>query len=91
MVDLRSDIFLSDPLDVLILQHQFFDQCRGPVQKSADEIVSRFPDNPYLSIAATAFVEKLGDNIPDPAIRAGVKSLAIREFARRGIATVPGV
>jgi hypothetical protein len=62
-----------------------------PRARAGERGLCRFEDHPLLSrIAATAFVEKLSGDIPDSAIRAGVKNLAIAEFARRGIAAVPG-
>ncbi|MGD0419803.1 MAG: hypothetical protein ABSA68_09555 [Xanthobacteraceae bacterium] len=82
----KSAIRFDDPIDVQIEIGKLLDQYRPQINKCADEILLRFCGSNLSRIAAAAYVKKLGSEIPDRAVRAAVKNLAIIEFARREIA-----
>jgi hypothetical protein len=76
---------LFDPLEILIEEAKLLDQFRVQTDLAADDILKKFPDLPHARAAATAFIARIGSNIPDYSIAAAVKNIAIVEFARRGV------
>jgi hypothetical protein len=55
-----------------------------------DDIMAKFFDPDLQTSAATAYVAKIGSEIPDATIRAAVKMLASSKFRQRGIDVANG-
>jgi hypothetical protein len=81
----RVPIHAGDPPEVFELQAKLLAAYRDAIAADIDDITAKFPD-PDLQIgAATAYVARIGSEIPDTTIRAAVKRLASSKFRQRGI------
>ncbi|SNB53960.1 hypothetical protein SAMN05414138_1029 [Rhodoplanes sp. JGI PP 4-B12] len=81
----QKAILFDEPLDVLIEEARLLDLYREQIGEAIEDILRKSPNSLCSRAAATAFVARIGSNIPDHSIAAAVKSLAIIEFARRGL------
>jgi hypothetical protein len=62
----------------------FLEFCRRRIERAAADILEEFA-GAYATRAASAFVEKIGADLPDPWLASAVKTISIREFEQRGV------
>jgi hypothetical protein len=78
----RIPIGPDDPDEVFVLQANLLAQYSELISQAADDIQAKFPSS---RVAETAFIAKIGWNIPDETIRGAVKRLATVKFRLRGV------
>jgi hypothetical protein len=85
----KQPILFDDCFEVLKLEAAVVAEFRALIAEAADDIVAR----PLPTIAAAAFINKLGEDIPrrHRSVERAVKNAAIIEFAKRGITILAAV
>jgi hypothetical protein len=79
----KQPILFDDCFEVLNLEAALVAEFRALIAEAADDIVAR----PLPTIAAAAFINALGEDIPrrHRSVQRVVKNAAIIEFTRRGV------
>jgi len=81
----RRPIHADDPPEVFEAEAQLLAAYSNAIGQAVDEIIAEFPEPEYAAVAAKAYIDKIGENIPDQTIKAAVKKLATIKFKLRGI------
>jgi hypothetical protein len=81
-----ADIVFDDCLAILQERAKLYAEYRANIRRRAAVMRAACPDQACFESAARAFIEEIGERIPDPTIRAGVKRLAAIELGNTGAA-----
>ena len=81
----RIPVHAGDPPEVFELVAKLLADYRDKIVPVVDDIIQEFSDPDVRISAATAYVARIGSEIPDTTIRAAVKRLASSKFRQRGI------
>jgi hypothetical protein len=81
----RQSIHSGDPDAVFIEEAKLLAVYSEQIDRDADDILARFPGPEKPIAAATAYIAKVGENIPDETIKSAVKKLAASKFRSRGM------
>lgn len=81
----RTPVHATDPPEVFEAEARLLAAYRDAIVADIDDIMANFSDADLQTRAATAYVAKIGSEIPDATIRAAVKKLASSKFRQRGI------
>jgi hypothetical protein len=82
----RAPVHGGDPPEVFEAEAKLLAAYSSAIALAVSAIVEKFPDHPNdQTLAAKAFVAKIGSEIPDSTIEAAVKRLAASKFRLRGI------
>jgi hypothetical protein len=81
----RAPVHAGDPPEVFEAVAKLLTEYRDVIVTDIDDITAKFSDPDLQTSAATAYVSKIGSEIPDATIRAAVKKLAASKFRQRGI------
>lgn len=77
----RIPIHAGDPDEVFQLEAKLLAEYATAIERDVEDILEKFPGS-----TGTAYVEKIGEDIPDQTIRAAVKRLAASKFRQKGMA-----
>jgi hypothetical protein len=81
----RAPVHAGDPPEIFEAEVKLLAAYRDAIVADIDDIMAKFSDPDLQTSAATAYVAKIGSEIPDATIRAAVKKLASGKFRQRGI------
>jgi hypothetical protein len=81
----RAPVHAGDPPEVFELVAKLLADYRDKIVPVVDDIIQEFSDPDRQTSAATAYIARIGSEIPDATIRAAVKKLASSKFRQRGI------
>jgi hypothetical protein len=82
----RQPIRPDDPDEVFAIVAALLSQYSDFIAQDIDDILAKFPGPEFPTAAVTAYVAKIGEDIPDETIRGSVKRLAAIKFRNRGMA-----
>jgi hypothetical protein len=86
-----ADIVFDDCLAVLQERAKLFAGYRVEIRRRVAMIRAAYPERACFESAGAAFIERIGENIPDRAIKAGVKKLAAIEFGIASTSAGPAI
>jgi hypothetical protein len=81
----RSSIHAGDPEEVFVEEAKLLAFYNDHIERDADDILARFPGPEKPTAAATAYIAKLVEDVPDETIKSAVKRLATTKFRLRGM------
>jgi hypothetical protein len=81
----RAPVHAGDPPEVFEAEAKLLAAYRDAIATDIDDIMANFSDPDLQTSAATAYVAKIGSEIPDATIRSAVKRLASSKFRQRRI------
>jgi hypothetical protein len=81
----RRAIQADDPHQVFVEEAKLLAVYSERIEGVVKDIRVKFSDPDARKVAATAYVAKLGENIPDETIRGAVKTLAVRKCQLSGV------
>jgi hypothetical protein len=77
----RLAIHAGDPDEIFQLEARLLADYAVAIEKDVENIIAKFP-----GATGAAYVENIGENIPDETIKAAVKRLAASKFRQKGVA-----
>jgi hypothetical protein len=81
----RLPVHAGDPPEVFEAVAKLLADYRDKIVPVIDDVIQEFSDPAARRAAATAYVARIGSEIPDTTIRAAVKKLALSKFRQRGV------
>jgi hypothetical protein len=81
----RAPVHAGDPPEVFELVAKLLADYRDKIVPDVDDIIEKFSDPDARITSATAYVARIGSEIPDTTIRASVERLASSKFRQCGV------
>jgi hypothetical protein len=81
----RQPVSSDDPIEVWAEVASLLSEYRDNINRDVEDILAKFPDPDASTVAATAYIGAIGENMPDVTIRAAIKKLAANKFRLRGM------
>jgi hypothetical protein len=79
--DQRIAIHAGDPPGIFEEEAKLLALYASAIERDVADILEKFPGS-----TGTAYIENIGENIPDETIKAAVKRLAASKFRQKGMA-----
>jgi hypothetical protein len=76
-------ISADDPIEVWAVGAAVLAAYSNVINRNVEDMLAEFPDADDFRRLAKAYINKLGENLPDETIRAALKKLAANKF--RGV------